>query len=412
MKRYSSSSTLVLYKQNLAQYFAYRGMVMLLGVLILTGCSVCSWDIPEFRDLRRPQVLTEWHWDELIDYDCSAVIEEETGPLFDSIRPSLDEHYDTYVLSQADVLEVAVFGDDDTIVDNVVIAPDGNVYYTFAEAIPAAGISAEELGNSLEGVLSSLYIKPIVTVTPRTSFDRNYKILGRLQKPGVYPIRDTFTLLDAIAEAGGFLKETYRTKDKDNELVFLADLKNSFISRNGKKIPVDFDELVFKGHKEYNIPIEPGDYIYIAGTEAQSVFVLGAMRNPQRVRYNKGLRLTQALATVSGWSSGLVNQTSGFGGGIALGSSGSGTAFAPDLSRIIVIRGELDNPIVMTVDLNRVLDGKARDLILLPGDIVYASDKTMRFGRELVRLAIDTFTQAFGTTAGAYYGQNVWFPQT
>jgi len=63
--------------------------------------------------------------------------------------------------------------------------------------------------------------------------------------------------------------------------------------------------------------------------------------------------LTQALATVTGWSSGLINQTSGFGGGLILGSSGSGTPFAPDLTRIIVIRGEQDNPIVMTVDLTR-----------------------------------------------------------
>lgn len=388
---------------------ANRGyLALFLAFFILTACSDCCWDMPKFRDLRRPPVMTEWYWDELIDYDCSAVLEEECGPIFDFSNPSVGKY--EYTLAQADVLEVAVFGDDDTIIEDVVIAPDGNVYYTFLGEVSAAGRTAEELGTVLEEKLANLYIKPVVTITPRTSYDKNFKILGRLQKPGVYLLYDHITLLDAISQAGGFLHESYSEKANDSDLVFTADLDNSFILRDGKKLPVDFNELVFKGNKEQNIDIEPGDYIYIASSGAPAVYILGAIRTPQRVRYIKGMRLTQAIAKVGGWSSGLVNQTSGFGGGITLGSSGSGTAFAPDLTRILVIRGELDDPIVMTVDLTKVLDGKARDLVLQEGDIIFASDKTMRFGRELVRLAIDTFVQAFSSTAGAYYGQQVWFP--
>lgn len=380
------------------------------SLLLVSGCANCCWDVPKFRDLRRPPVLTEWRWDELIDYDCSPVLEEESGALFDPASLPESPQRGDYVLAQADVLEMAIFDDDETGVEEVVIAPDGNVYYTFLEAVPAAGKTAEALGKDLEERLLFLYTNPIVNVIPRTSYDKNFKILGRLQKPGVYLLRDHMTLLDAIAAAGGFLQESYNEKDKDSDLVFLADLQNSFILRDGERLPVDFDALVFKGNKQYDVDIEPGDYIYIAKAEAPAVYLLGAIRNPQRIRYIKGLRLSQAIAGVSGWSSGLVNQTSGFGGGIALGSSGSGTAFAPDLTRILVIRGEFDNPIVMTVDLTLILEGSARDLLLQPGDIIFASNKTMRFGRELVRLAIDTFVQAFSSTAGSYYGQE-WFPQ-
>lgn len=381
------------------------------ALLLLTACADCCLEIPKFKDLRRPQVLTEWHWDELIDYDCSPVIEEEDGPIFDRPPAAASTAKGDYVLAQADVMEVAVFDDEETGVDDVVIAPDGNIYYAFVGEVPAAGSTAAELGARLEEKLSSLYIDPIVSVTPRTSFDKNYKILGRLQKPGVYLLQDHITLLDAIAQAGGFLKESYSEKDKDSDLVFLADLQSSFVMRNGEKLPVNFYDLVLKGNKNYNIDIEAGDYIYIASADTPAVFVLGAIRAPQRVRYIKGMRLTQALASVSGWSSGLINQTSGFGGGVLLGSSGSGTAFAPDLTRIIVIRGELDDPTVMVVDLTLVFDGKARDLTLQPGDIIYASDKTMRFGRELVRLAIDTFVQTFSAAAATYYGEVKWFPQ-
>lgn len=379
---------------------------------LVASCSDCSWFDPlPFRDLRRPGVLTEWHWDNLIDYDCDSVLEEECGPLFDPAEPLAEAPFSQeYVLAQADVLEIAVFGDDDTALEHVVIAPDGNLYYTFLGEIAAAGKTAEELGKIVEENLTDLYINPAVTITPQTSYDKNYKILGRLQRPGLFPVQDHMTLLDAIAAAGGFLHESYEEKSKSNELVFLADLSNSFILRRGKKLTVNFDELIFKGNKDYNIEIQAGDYIYIAANDALGVFVLGAIKDPQRISYVKGMRFTQAISIVTGWSSGLVNQTSGFGGGVALGSSGSGTAFAPDLTRFIVIRGDLHNPSVMTVDLTRILDGTARDLILQPGDIIFACNKTMRFGRGLVRLAIDTFVQSFSATAGAYYGQE-WFPQ-
>lgn len=378
--------------------------------VIVTGCSDCCLDFPKFRDLRRPEVLTEWHWDELIDYECEAVVEEEEGPLFDPVNAPVRERLEEYILAQGDVLEMAVFGDDDTVVDDVVIAPNGNVYYAFFGEVPAAGHTAAQLGETLEKFFSSLYIKPIVTITPRTSLDKNYKILGRLQKPGVYPVLDHISLLDAIANAGGFFQEAYRETGRDNDIVFLADLKNSFIVRNGKKLSVNFEDLVLKGKTEHNIAIEPNDYIYIASSGAPAVYVLGAARSPQRVRYTRGMRLSQTLGIVGGWSSGLVNQTSGFGGGISLGSSGSGTAFAPDLTKIVIIRGGLENPRVMIVDFTLVLEGKARDLVMQPGDLVYASNKTMRFGRELARLAVDTFVQAFSSTAGGYYGQEVWFP--
>lgn len=382
----------------------------LLLVLLNSCVEECiDFELPKFRDLRRPPVLTEWHWDELIDYDCSAVLEEDCGPVFDPISVKDFQTNENYVLAQADVLEVAVFDDLDTIVDNAVIASDGNLYYTFINEVPAAGSTAEDLGKTLEEKLSFLYINPIVTVTPRSSFDKNYKILGRLSKPGVYMINDHITLLDAIAEAGGFLTESYKDRDKDSDLVFLADLKESFVLREGKKLDVDFDELVFKGNKSQNIEIQAGDYIYIAATDVSAVFILGNIRTPQRLRYKVDMRLSQAIGYAMGWNSGLLNQTGGFGGGIVLGTSGSGTAYAPDLTRIIVIRGELDCPMVMTVDLTLILAGKARDLILQPGDIIFVSNKNMRFGRQLVRLAIDTFVQAFGSTAAAYYG-NQWFP--
>ncbi len=56
------------------------------------------------------------------------------------------------------------------------------------------------------------------------------------------------------------------------------------------------------------------------------------------------------------------------------------------------------------------MHGYTLDVFLASGDIVYVPNKTLRFGRKLIRLAIDTFINSFGTAAGSYYANRFWFP--
>ncbi|MFN4173854.1 MAG: hypothetical protein ACK4HV_01955, partial [Parachlamydiaceae bacterium] len=55
------------------------------------------------------------------------------------------------------------------------------------------------------------------------------------------------TLRGAIAQAGGLLVESISYEDTDEKTRASSDLTRSFIVRDGKKLNIDFQELVYSG---------------------------------------------------------------------------------------------------------------------------------------------------------------------
>ncbi len=78
--------------------------------------------------------------------------------------------------------------------------------------------------------------------------------------------------------------------------------------------------------------------------------VLGEVARPQPVAYREGLRLTEVLARA-----GSVNTQRG------------------DRKDIRIIRGPLDAPRVYTTSMKALSAGDSKDILLVPGDIVYVS---------------------------------------
>ena len=57
------------------------------------------------------------------------------------------------ILSKGDFLKIAIYGDEETEQDQVLIAPDGKLYYSFVDAIPAAGRTIAHVATELEKAL-------------------------------------------------------------------------------------------------------------------------------------------------------------------------------------------------------------------------------------------------------------------
>lgn len=357
--------------------------------------------------LRRPPVMTGFA-DNVIDYNaaleggvleaCSEDEEEcadEKSELYRKISLTPDDFnpwkpLETDLnLSVGDVLKVGIFGDEDTFFNQVIVAPDGRLYYTFIDGIPAAGRKINEVADEMQDRLKEYFLDPIVTITPIFAAEQSYRIFGRVRQPGVFPLVSPLHLREAIGEAGGLLQEDFNSNRRSNEqLEELVDLKESFLVRKGKKLDIDFLSLMREPTSKQDIFIKPGDYIYIASHNPQQVYVLGAVRGPQRLEYQRGMTLMEALADSGGWT--------------------WGEPYSSDISRVMVIRGDLHCPVVLEADVTLILHGEARDIALAPGDIIYVMNKTMRFGRALVRIAISTFIQSFATAAGSYYAQFEW----
>ncbi|MFQ5729307.1 MAG: polysaccharide biosynthesis/export family protein [Waddliaceae bacterium] len=374
------------------------------ALFLLTCCASCScykFSIPCICNGGRPPVLVSQATC-VIDYnDCFE--EFYVGQDAECLRgvqkqPLTPDMYDPYLatdpgyrLALGDILEISVFGEDETTVDNAMIAPDGKIYYTVLEGVPAAGRTPSELAEDLASKLEHLFLNPIVTVVPKTTKAQNYRILGRVRAPGEYLLEGPVSLREAIGEAGGAISSSAKGYDVYNRGIGVpfVDLSRSFIVRDNKKLDVDFSKLLLTSDNTQNIYLRPNDYIYIAPTETKEVFVLGYVLAPQRVPFLPDMTLMSVLATAGGWP--------------------PPSPYSPDLQRILIIRGSLECPKVCEVDLRMILAGRARDVYLMPGDIVYASHKSFRFGRELIHLAIDSFIYSFVWSAAVHYSESHWF---
>jgi len=375
--------------------------------LILNSFSSCSPGSCDGKnsccDFGRPPVLC-YKTDYVLDYnDCfeevqigsdEACLEPiQNMPLTEEMFNPFEPIDPDYRLARGDVLEISIFGEDETTIENAMIAPDGKLYYTVLNGIQAAGRRPDEVAKEIQNNLDHLFLNPLVSVTPRETQALNYRVLGRVQAPGEFPFEGPVTIREAISEAGGLLTPVSKEQDYGRRyLIPYYDLSRSFIVRGSRKLDIDFHKLLYEGDNTQNIFLRPDDYIYIAGSENREVFVLGYVNAPQRLPYVTGMTLMSTIATVGGWP--------------------TPNPYSPNLKRVLVIRGSLECPRVCVVDVDKILCGQALDVRLEPGDIVYASHKHFRFAREMVLFAIDSFITSFVSSAGEHYTRIHWFGDT
>lgn len=371
---------------------------------LLTSCSLGTLlDDDLFREDPLPTVLC-YESKYILDYNdcfeniyigkdepCLSTFQKAplTKDMFNPYHP-IDSKYR---LARGDILDLSLLGEEESIVENAMVAPDGKLYYSMLDGIQAAGRRPEEVAKDLQDHLKNLFVSPLVTITPKESAALNFYVLGRVKTAGAYPFKGPVTLSEAISEAGGILTQTSKEQDyRRRYLIPYVDLEKSFIARGTKKLDVNFAKLLYEGDWNQNIYLMPEDYIYIAGSEKREVFVLGALLAPQRLPFAPGMTLMSSLATVGGWP--------------------TPSPRSPDLSHVIVIRGSLECPKVCYVDVQKILSGEARDVIIEPGDIIYASHKPFRFGRDLVLIALYSFANSFTSAAGEFYTVFDWFRKT
>jgi len=77
-------------------------------------------------------------------------------------------------------------------------------------------------------------------------------------------------------------------------------------------------------------------------------------------------------------------------------------------THVLVVRGSLDHPVAMTVDIAGALTGNTPNLALQPGDIVYVADRPWIVAEELLDHAATAFVaSAVVTWAGLNVGPSI-----
>jgi protein involved in polysaccharide export with SLBB domain len=291
----------------------------------------------------------------------------------DWLKPSPD----LFTLGPGDRLEIEVLGDPASRAITIV-APDGKLYFNFLEGIDVWGATIAQAKALLENQMAN-YVreKPQVSIILRAVESKRIWVLGRVQAPGVYSMAAPMTLLEAISMAGGTLSlSNYRDQEAAGINQEMADLRRSFVIRQGKVLPVNFERLLNRGDLSQNIYLQPDDFVYLPAARAKVVYVLGAVTQPRSIAYSEGLTVAGAVA------------------------SAYGTLKGAYMHHVVVVRGSLTEPQVTVVDYKNVIRGDARDMALQPHDIVYVPFSPYRYLERYIEIAINTFASAAAINAG------------
>ncbi len=278
---------------------------------------------------------------------------------------------DQYRFASGDRVDLKLYGQAEYDQPDTVVDPDGNVHFSIARNIPAAGRTVAELRGELERRMAELVLKPRAVVQPRLTVGHRYYVLGTVAQQGPFPINGPVRVLDAIARAGGIA-----TGLQANATVEIADFARSVLVRRGDLLAIDFQALIQTGDLRYNIMLHPGDMMIFPSTVAGEIFVLGAVANQGAQPYAPDLTVVGLLTRRGGVLERAYRR------------------------QIAVLRGSLVRPRIYLVDIDDVLSARTKDFRIEPGDILYVPDRPFQYLRELALAATRAFVGVLGARAG------------
>ncbi|MEO5959879.1 MAG: SLBB domain-containing protein [Opitutaceae bacterium] len=288
-------------------------------------------------------------------------------------------------LGPGDQIAIEVLGDIATR-SRTTVGPDGKIYFYVLPGIDVWGLTLTQARERISQELQKFVREQQpISISLRGIESQRIWLLGRLNRPGVYPMAGPMTLLEAIAEAGGPSPATAaasfgggtmgtNARGASDEA---ADLGRAFVIRQGKMLRVDFKRLLRQGDMAQNIYLQPDDLVYLPAGTTGSIHVLGAVGQPKSMDYLGRMTLTQSLAQAGG------------------------SVRNAHLTNVAIVRGSLTEPKVAVIDFEAIQRGTAPDVMLEPQDIVYVPYTPYRVLTRYVDLILDTFARTVGVNEGA-----------
>jgi polysaccharide biosynthesis/export protein len=274
-------------------------------------------------------------------------------------------------LGPGDRIEVEILGEAASRTE-LTIGPDGKVYFHMLPGLDVSGLTLQAARLRLEKALGEYLRDPQVAVNLREVQSKHVWLMGRVGQPGLYPLTGPMTLVEALTLAGGTSQSASLETTEE-----LADLRHSFVVRQGEMLPVDFERLLRQGDMAQNIYLRPDDFIFVPSSLSKEIFVLGAVRSPTAVPYRNNLTLVAAIASTGG----LIPRVS-------------------HGAQVAIVRGSLSQPVVSVVDVAAILKGTAPDVVLEPRDIVYVPNSPYKTLNRYVDMILNTFVGTIAANEG------------
>lgn len=157
-----------------------------------------------------------------------------------------------YLLSPGDTLQISVWKDD-ALNREVLILPDGKISFPLVGFIDTTGKSASELQEVLTTNLKKFVSDPVVTIAVNNVNGNRIYIIGKVARPGEYPVARPVDVLQALSLAGGLNPFA----NEDNILVIRRTKEKS------EKIGFEYSEVSKGRNLESNILLKSGDIVVV-----------------------------------------------------------------------------------------------------------------------------------------------------
>jgi polysaccharide export outer membrane protein len=157
-----------------------------------------------------------------------------------------------YVIGVDDVLSV-VFWKEKELSADVVVRPDGKISLPMLNDLPAAGMTPEQLAKTVEQAALKYVRDPGATVMVKEIRSRKVYVVGEVGKPGTFTLSNEMTVLQLIAEAGGFLEHA----DKGDVIIV------RMVNGKEQRLKFNYNDVVRGRNTQQNIRLQPGDTLLV-----------------------------------------------------------------------------------------------------------------------------------------------------
>jgi polysaccharide export outer membrane protein len=195
-----------------------------------------------------------------------------------------------YIVGKWDVLKISVYENDD-LTTIVRVSDEGSIVVPLLGKLTVKELTVTKVAAKLSKLYADGYIiDPQVNVFVQEYRSKNAVILGQVQNPGIYELRQHTTFFELISKAGGL------TKDAG----YKATVKRQSDSSGQNIINIDIKKLIEKGETKLNIEIKDGDSIYIS--KAAVFYVTGEVKKPAAYKYDQEATVIKAITMAGGFT--------------------------------------------------------------------------------------------------------------
>lgn len=229
---------------------------------------------------------------------------------------SLNESF--YLIDTGDIVQLFVFNSEE-ISKNYPVLNDGTLNIPIAGRINVRNLTIKQAENLIYESLKNEFIEPQVYMTIVKTRPIRFNVIGEVSKPGLYTVdtktdlgspQDSFTVVDAIKEAGGITPESNL---KEVKIIRKLPGGNDFKIAN-----LNLVDLLMEGDNSQNPFLLDGDVIKLSKASEDKIFkrqmelnstnlstpgeiyVIGQVQNPGMYKIDNNTTLVQSILMAGG----------------------------------------------------------------------------------------------------------------